>query len=391
MKYKMMIVSGFLIGILACTKESAQESIPVKNPDDCLVKASKINGQIIEDEYIITFKKDTTSGLLTLRSADEVGQLLARVTDENLDFDILAMGETPCIVAHRMDETEAARLKNDPSVLSIEPDRKIAIAACVDVVAPRSVTWSVRKTGYGRAGLVSDKTAWIIDTGVDYDHPDLNVDTDRSRSFISGQSTADDLNGHGTHVAGIIGAKNNLLGILGIASDISIVALKVLDQVGEGRLSSAIAAVRHVSNYAKAGDVVNMSLGSEGYSATMAREISAAADKGILFAIAAGNDYKNAADYTPANINHRNVLTVSAVDSLQRFASFSNFGPDVDVAAYGVKITSTYKDGKYAILSGTSMAAPHVAGLMLVRGINVPRRGVAINDPDGVPDPIARE
>jgi subtilisin len=72
-------------------------------------------------------------------------------------------------------KSEAARLKNDPSVLSIEPDRKIAIAACVDVVAPRSVTWSVRKTGYGRAGLVSDKTAWIIDTGVDYDHPDLNV------------------------------------------------------------------------------------------------------------------------------------------------------------------------------------------------------------------------
>ena len=116
MKYTMMIVSGFLIGIVACTKESAQESIPVKNPDDCLVKASKVNGQIIEDEYIITFKKDTTSGLLTLRSSDEVGQLLARVTDENLDFDILAMGETPCIVAHRMDEIEAARLKNDPSV-----------------------------------------------------------------------------------------------------------------------------------------------------------------------------------------------------------------------------------------------------------------------------------
>jgi subtilisin family serine protease len=391
MKYIMMIVSGFLIGIVACTKESAQESIPVKNPDDCLVKASKINGQIIEDEYIITFKKDTTHELLTLRSADAVGRLLARVSNEDLDFDILAMGETPCIVAHRMDEIEAARLKNDPSVLSIEPDRKVAIASCVDVIAPHSVTWSVRKTGYGRAGLVGDKTAWVIDTGIDYDHPDLNVDVGRCRSFISGQTTADDLNGHGTHVAGIIGAKNNQLGILGIASDIRLVALKVLDHMGEGRLSGVIAAVRHISNNAKAGDVVNMSLGSEGVSITLEREVTIAAEKGILFAIAAGNDYKNAANYSPARVNHRNVLTVSAVDSLHRFASFSNFGPDVDVAAYGVKITSTYKDGKYAILSGTSMAAPHVAGLMLVRGINIPRRGVALNDPDGVPDQIARE
>ncbi len=391
MKYIMMIVSGLLIGIVACTKESAQESTQIKNPDDCLVRASKINGQIIEDEYIVTFNNDTTFGLLTTRSASRVDQLLSGITGEYHDFDILTTGETPSIVVHQIDQNEAARLKNDPSVLSIEPDRKIAIATCVDVIAPRSVTWSVRKTGYGRIGKVSDKTAWIIDTGVDYDHPDLNVDKDRSRSFINGQATADDLNGHGTHVAGIIGAKNNQLGILGIASDISIVALKVLDQVGEGRLSSAIAAVRHVSNYAKAGDVVNMSLGSEGHSATLAREIAAAADKGILFAIAAGNDNKNAADYTPSNINHRNVLTVSAVDSLERFASFSNFGKDVDVAAYGVKITSTYKDGKYAILSGTSMAAPHVAGLMLVRGIQIPTRGFAINDPDSVPDPIARQ
>jgi subtilisin len=392
MTSKIILICALITFGIACKKQSIQEvAIEDKIPDDCLIKASKINGQILENEYIVTFKNDSTQGLLTTRAANKVHQLMTRATIENPDFEILTTGEMPSIVAHHINPTEVNRLKSDPSVLSIEPDRKMAIAACVDVVAPRSLSWSVRKTGYGRVGQIGNKTAWIIDTGVDFDHPDLNVDSIRSRSFISGQATANDLNGHGTHVAGIIGAKNNQVGILGIASDIKIVALKVLDQLGEGRLSSVISAVRHVSNNAIRGDVVNMSLGGEGTSLALEREISLAAEKGILFAIAAGNDNKNTADYSPARVNHPNVLTVSAVDSLERFASFSNFGADVDVAAYGVRIISTYKDGRYAIISGTSMAAPHVAGLMLARGINIPKRGFALNDPDGVPDPIARE
>ena len=80
-----------------------------------------------------------------------------------------------------------------------------------------------------------------------------------------------------------------------------------------------------------------------------------------------------------------------AVDSTGRFASFSNYGNDaVDVAAYGVRILSTYSNGRYAILSGTSMAAPHVAGLLLIKGVNIPTSGTATNDPDGTADPIAR-
>jgi subtilisin family serine protease len=273
----------------------------------------------------------------------------------------------------------------------VEPDRIVSICSCVSVVSPSTLSWSVRKTGYGRIGQVSDKVAWIIDTGIDLDHPDLNVNTALSRSFIDGQTTADDLNGHGTHVAGVIGAKNNQVGLIGIASNIQVVALKVLNQLGEGRLSNVIAAVRYVAANGNAGDVVNMSLGGEGTSATLDREIRAAADRGILFSIAAGNDSDDVSKYSPARINHPNVLTVSAVDSTGRFAQFSNFGADVDVAAYGVRILSTYSNSRYAILSGTSMAAPHVAGLMLTRGIKIPTRGVAINDPDGKPDPIARE
>jgi subtilisin len=236
-----------------------------------------------------------------------------------------------------------------------------------------------------------DKTVWIIDTGVDMDHPDLNVNKERSLSFISGQASADDNNGHGTHVAGIIGALNNTIGVVGVASGVQLVALKVLDQLGEGKLSSVVAAIAHVSQNGKAGDVVNMSLGLEGISPTLDREVKAAADKGILFAIAAGNDSKLANTSSPGRVNHANVFTVSAVDSTGKFASFSNYGNDaVDVAAYGVRILSTYMNGRYAILSGTSMAAPHVAGLLLIRGNNIPTYGVASNDPDGISDPIAR-
>jgi subtilisin family serine protease len=253
------------------------------------------------------------------------------------------------------------------------------------------VTWSVRKTGYGNGENFQDKTVWIIDTGVDLDHPDLNVDKERSHSFISGQTSADDNNGHGTHVAGIIGAINNTIGVVGVASGVKLVALKVLDQLGAGTLSSVVSAVAYISQNGKAGDVVNMSLGLEGISATLDREVKAAADKGILFAIAAGNDGKLANNFSPGRVNHANVFTVSAVDSTGKFASFSNYGNDVvDVAAYGVRIFSTYMNGRYATLSGTSMAAPHVAGLLLIKGNNIPTYGVASNDPDGVADPIAR-
>lgn len=178
---------------------------------------------------------------------------------------------------------------------------------------------------------------------------------------------------------------------MGVASGAKIVALKVLDQLGEGRLSSVISALTYVRQNGKAGDVVNMSLGLEGVSTTLDREVQSTASLGILFAIAAGNDAKLASGFSPGRLNHSNIFTVSAVDSTGRFASFSNYGNDaVDVAAYGVRILSTYSNGRYAILSGTSMAAPHVAGLLLIKGVNIPTSGSATNDPDGAPDPIAR-
>jgi subtilisin family serine protease len=135
-----------------------------------------------------------------------------------------------------------------------------------------------------------------------------------------------------------------------------------------------------------------MSLGEESTSAILNQQVQNTASRGIYIAIAAGNEHDLANKTSPGNANGANIYTVSAVDSLDRFASFSNFGNDVvDYAAPGVRILSTFSEGRYAYLSGTSMAAPHMAGLLLLRGSAISTSGFAVNDPDGVPDPIAHK
>jgi subtilisin family serine protease len=287
----------------------------------------------------------------------------------------------------KLSEAEAEKLKSDESISVVEPDRVIALGTCFTVVEPRLITWSVNRVGYGDG---TGKTAWIVDTGIDFDHPDLNVDAIRSRSFITGKPSARDENGHGTHVAGIIGSKNNSIGILGVASGANLVSLRVLDANGDGILSYIIQALAYINTNAAAGDVVNMSLGEEGTSQTLDQQVQNTAARGILIAIAAGNDHKPASGFSPGRANGANIFTVSAIDSLNNFASFSNYGNDaVDVAAPGVRILSAYMNSRYAIMSGTSMAAPHVAGLLLLKGRNIAASGNAMNDPDGTPDPIA--
>lgn len=377
---------GLLIAIGSCRRDAE-----VGPAADCLVTASARNGKIIPGEFIVSLHDPAVSGPVEARLAEVTGEVLAANRIDETVLEQTFAGAAPGFVAH-LNEDQVGRLRLDPRVAEVEPDRIVSMCACLDVAEPRSLTWDVRKTGYGNGLNFRQKTAWIIDTGIDLDHPALDVDLSRSCSFITGQTSADDENGHGTHVAGTIGALNNRQGTVGVASGAKLVALKVLNQLGEGRMSGIIAAVAHVSQNGRSGDVVNLSLGGEGTSAILDREVRTAAERGILFAIAAGNEGQPARNFSPGRLNHPNVFTVSAVDSTDAFAAFSNYGNDVvDVAAYGVRIASTYRGGRYAILSGTSMAAPHVAGLLLIRGRQLPTRGTAHNDPDGQADPIARE
>jgi len=288
----------------------------------------------------------------------------------------------------RLTRNQAKALEQDPEVDLVEQDRVITLeTGCFELVSPSTIQWGVRRTGVGDG---RGKRVWIIDTGVDTDHPDLDVDTILSKSFVANQTSVEDNNGHGTHVAGIIGALNNSIGVVGVASGARIIALKALNNDGEGSTSQLIRALNYVGQHANPGEVVNMSLGTDTISPTLDNAVLTLAERGILFSIAAGNAAHPASLSSPGRVNHPNVFTVSAIDSLGNFASFSNFGNDVvDLAAPGVHIVSTYSNGRYARLSGTSMAAPHVAGILVVEGRKITTRGVALHDPDGVPDGIA--
>jgi len=382
-KLYFLILIVFFAG---CKKDSTTTSMSTTPAGGCTVLSAE-NGRIIEGRYIVSLKDAVNSRSMSDRDLSTFSNdVLARNSIRPIALQQSFRGEPGGFIAE-LTPDEVKKLKADASINIIEPDRIIALGDCFSVVEPRLITWNVNRVGYGDG---TGKTAWIIDSGIDFTHPDLNVDTIRSRSFLSGQPSANDENGHGTHVAGIIGAKNNSIGTLGVASNANLVSLRILDKDGTGTAGGLIQALAYVNANGKAGDVINISSGEDSVSSIVDQQVKNTAARGIYIAIAAGNDHKPAINYSPARANGTNIYTVSAVDSLDNFASFSNYGNDaVDYAAPGVRIISTWIGGKYAIASGTSMAAPHVAGLLLLVGNNIKTSGTAKNDPDGSPDPIA--
>jgi len=385
--FKITILPVLVLLYAGCTKKDLQTGATSEN--SCFSTSNTINGAVIDGQYIISYKSTSVTKTLSdeqLKQKTRALILGGKVNAASIKASF-ASGGGGFIAA--LTNKQVEEIKKDSSIKTVEPDRIVALSICFTVVAPTLVTWNVNKVGYGDG---RGKTAWIIDTGIDFDHPDLNVDQTRSKSFLPYVTSADDENGHGTHVAGIIGAKNNNICVLGIAADATLVSLRVLDKDGNGTLSWIIQALSYVSANAKAGDVVNMSVGEDEVSDALDQQVQSIAAKGIFVAIAAGNDTKPADQFSPGRANGDNIFTVSAVDSLDHFASFSNYGNDaVDFAAPGVRIQSTYKDGLYAKMSGTSMATPHLAGLLLLKGRNISYSGTALNDPDGTPDKIVHK
>lgn len=235
----------------------------------------------------------------------------------------------------------------------------------------------------------------VIDTGVDFQHPDLNVVGGvNCYSWIPWSTTCktggDDDHYHGTHVAGTIGALDNGTGVVGVAPGARIWAVKVLSSSGTGYSSQIIAGIDWVAAHADTIEVANMSLGGSGFSQAEYDAIQGAANLGVAFAVAAGNDDADALNYSPGGFD--NVLSVSALadfdgipgglgastcrtDQDDTLADFSNWGSQIDVAAPGVCILSTYpiEQGEYGTISGTSMASPHAAGaLALLASANNP-------------------
>jgi len=324
--------------------------------------------------------------------------------------------------AARMSEEAAEKLAaNNPNILYYEkdqvawaidrpvtPNKKCASPPCDNTSEPTSPTptgpceaeaiigWNIERVG-GHVDVEHDPNfpyAWIIDTGIDTKHPELNVNPSLGENFVAwGKNSVEDGHGHGTHVAGIVAAKDceNGEDVVGVAAGATVIPVRVLDNNGSGSYSGVIAGIDYVAEEGNAnpGDCANMSLGG-GKSDAVNQAVEAAAAKGILFSLAAGNESTNASTRSPASANGDNIYTVSASDEFDNWASFSNYGnPPVDFAAPGVSIKSTYKRGGYATWSGTSMAAPHVCGLLLRFGTNLTSDGVVDGDPDNEPDPIA--
>ncbi|HSF12020.1 MAG TPA: S8 family serine peptidase [Erythrobacter sp.] len=278
--------------------------------------------------------------------------------------------------------------RNNPKIAFCEEDQVVMTSqrgGGGSTTQPAQVVpWGIARVNGGRAGTFA--TAWVIDTGIQLNHPDLNVDSARSRSFLGGSTTAADQNGHGTHVAGTIGAINNTIGVIGVAPGAPLVAVRVLDRRGSGSNSGVIAGVDYVAANGQPGDVANMSLGG-GASTALDNAVLNAASRGIRFALAAGNESQFAGNVSPSRTNGTNVYTISAFAQGDTWASFSNFGnPPVDFAEPGVAVRSTWINSSYNTISGTSMATPHFAGILLQGG--AVSGGRVTGDPDGNADVI---
>ncbi len=269
------------------------------------------------------------------------------------------------------------KILQNPNLLYVEPDYYVSTdsqTVSTGISRIGSTTNSI-KSGDGQGSV--DVDIAIIDTGIDLTHPDLNVYS--QKSFISGISTANDDNGHGTHVAGIAAAKDDSNGVVGVAPGARLWAIKVLDRYGSGSLSNVIAGIDYVASKSSYIEVANLSL-STSNSLSLNSSIQKAVAKGITFVVAAGNNRMDASTVSPAN--SPDVIAVSAIVDTDgkcggmgqstpygpddTFASFSNFGSVIDIAAPGVAIYSTYKTGAYATMTGTSQASPHVAGAAAV-------------------------
>lgn len=302
----------------------------------------------------------------------------------------------------RLSESDVEKLRSNKEVAYVEQDRIVALAPpCgspnggpCDPDDGSDGGSSTQETPYGivRVGGVTSYSgtgvAYVVDTGIDLDHPDLLVDASKGfNAFTSGRdgNSLDDGNGHGSHVAGTIAALNNSVGVIGVAPGATVVPVKVLDSRGSGSYSGVIAGVDFVAANGKAGDVANLSLG--GPVSQALDDAIIAASENVIFVLAAGNDGADANNYSPARVNGANIYTISAMDSNDEFAYFSNYAnPPVDYCAPGVNVKSTWKDGAYNTISGTSMAAPHAAGVLLLGSASTD--GTVNSDPDGNADPI---
>ena len=361
-------------------------------------KAQTSQSTLIPDKYIVVLKEDKT---ITPDKFDEIAASHSFLI--NHKFTRTLKGFIATIPQNRVEE-----VRKDSRVLFVSQDRTVTIARWYFRPRPKpspspkptptpsptpSPSPQITPTGIARIGQNTANRGTgigvaVIDTGIDLTHPDLSSNIIANTS-CAGTATGNDDNGHGSHVAGTIAALDNSTGVVGVAPEAKLIAVKVLDSNGSGTWSSVICGIDWVTANAATYNikVANMSLGGSGLSdnncgltnndALHYAICQSTQNAGVTYVVAAGNSSQNANQFVPAAYDDT-VITVSALaDSDGKpnglgsptsygaddtFATFSNFGNIVDLGAPGVSIFSTYKNHTYATLSGTSMATPHVSG-----------------------------
>ncbi|MEQ2525281.1 peptidase S8/S53 subtilisin kexin sedolisin [Robertmurraya yapensis] len=300
-----------------------------------------VHADINKENVIIVFK-------------DEIDQKAI----ENVNGEIQDEFNNLPVVTGEIPEAAIEILERDKDVLAIEIDQRVSITAqnpdwgINTIEAPAA--WNSQLTGKGV------KIA-VLDTGIS-PHEDLIVSG--GISFTSYTKSYTDDNGHGTHVAGIIGAERNAFGTVGVAPDADVYAVKVLDKSGSGYLSDIIRGIDWaISNKM---DIINLSLTATADSVALHQAVDNAYNQGILVVAAAGNhgNGDGTGDTVEYPARYESVIAVSATDYLNQRGSFSATGNSVEVSAPGVKILSTYLNNSYVSMSGTSMATPYVAGTL---------------------------
>ncbi|MBI2938814.1 MAG: S8 family serine peptidase [Chloroflexi bacterium] len=367
------LVSTLLIALLMAALVPAAGAAPAGPPDE-----------VVPDHYILVLKDGAGD-------PDAIGQDLARRHGLSVGhvYRAALRGFSAVIPANRL-----GAVQSDPRVAFVSPDRVVrALPGAAGKPSGGAATQPAQTipTGISRVGLNSANRGTgigvaVIDTGIDLKHPDLAANIAGNVTFVTGTKNGNDDNGHGSHVAGTIGALDNAIGVRGVAPEVRLYAVKVLSRSGSGTWSGVIAGVDWVTQRADTIKVANMSLGGGGSSDgncgytngdALHTAICGSVAAGVTYVVAAGNAGTDAASSVPAS--YPEVITVSALADCNgesggslcttsygaddTFATFSNYsGSIVDIGAPGVSIFSTYKGSGYATLSGTSMATPHVAG-----------------------------
>ncbi|MDD4107283.1 MAG: S8 family serine peptidase [Prolixibacteraceae bacterium] len=394
---KKLILKLFAVSLLAVLFFACNELLVEEQSSDDIELKSAGSGRLT---YIVVLNDaDLNAGLATLKGYEMRQQAVRRAAERVIKRAGVDDGEINHIYGAalhgfsiKIPPGQLKKLQDDPSVKYVEENQ---VAVMIDPKArpgdgdvqayAQSLPWGIARVE-GGASYTGTKKAWIIDTGIDLDHPDLNVNNDLSTTYVPRTTTADDDNGHGSHVAGTVAAKNNDVGVVGVAAGAELVAVKVLDRRGSGSYENVILGIDYVAANAGEGDVANMSLGGP-VSQALDDAVIGAAIQGVKFALAAGNESDDANNHSPARAEDSNIYTISAMGTGDVWAYFSNYGnPPVDYCEPGVDILSCYKGGAYATMSGTSMAAPHMAGILLWGDPRSDRE--VLNDPDGESDAI---